>query len=164
MKMNQNFAENHFWRPLGLAKTLVCWTRFPTFVTLSFSMEKLTFWMFRNSIQKEHENPMKMNWNSEKKSFEHSFFVYIYMVCWTCFPLCEKLTFPIGKHTVFAKWETRSANQVNSPAGYPCQITSLPLLFIMILSADFHFAQKYVSNCRTHSFCKVGTRAQNHRN
>ncbi len=32
-------------------------------------MEKLTFWMFRNFIQKEHENPMKMEQNSEKKSF-----------------------------------------------------------------------------------------------
>ena len=32
-------------------------------------MEKLTFWMFRNFIQKEHENPMKMNMKSEKKSF-----------------------------------------------------------------------------------------------
>ena len=113
MKTNQNFAENHFWRPLGLAKTLVCWTRFPTFVTLSFSMEKLIFWMFRNSIQKEHENPMKMNSKSEKKSFGQRIPLIFTMFAERVFHFA-KVVFLHCETLLSAKRKTRSANQANT--------------------------------------------------
>ena len=151
--MNQNSAGNHFRHQFGLSKTMVCWTRFPTFVTLSFVTEKLTFWMFRNFIQKEHENQWKWSrilrksnsvcpldclkpWFAERvfhfaksnvsqlenllfgiqksRSANHvntnrnhmlfcrkrktaCIFICICMVCWTRFPVCEMICFPIRK-------------------------------------------------------------------
>ena len=45
----------------------------PNLVTLSFVMEELTFVMLSNSNQKEHEYPMKMNWDFAGNQFGHPF-------------------------------------------------------------------------------------------
>ncbi len=57
--MNKNLGENYFWHRFGLSKTMVCWTWFPTFVTLSFVTEELTFSKFRIPNQKYYETQRK---------------------------------------------------------------------------------------------------------
>ncbi len=91
------FCGNHFWRPFGLSKTIVCWLRFPTFVTLSFVTEKVTFSKFRNFKQKYHGKPMKMNRNSETNVIRPAFsFVFTWFA--ERVPTLQKVT--------FSNWET----------------------------------------------------------
>ncbi len=98
MKMDQNSAGNHFWHRIGLAKTMVCWTRFPLCKMLSFSMGKLTFLEFRNRTQKEHEKTMKMEQNSVKMQFALPFCLKTQCLL-NAFPLCKMFSFSMGKLT-----------------------------------------------------------------
>ena len=61
--------------------------------------------MFRNHAQKQQEKTMKIEWNSVKMHFWPSLFVWKHNVCWTRFLNFRKVSFPIEKLSVFAKWK-----------------------------------------------------------
>ncbi len=91
------FTENVKLHVVFVYIYMVCWTRFQLCKRLAFPIGKFNILQSVKRVQQTMQIQTEFMCYFTENVKRHAFFVCIYLVCWTRFPLCKKLTFPFGK-------------------------------------------------------------------